>query len=433
MSNYSKKPLRAALREITEDKQAPCLRSARRLPADVVQSVRHFARELQNKKKIPASVNVETATWTELCDHLSMVDDKGLVKKILEALMIGFTVIGATAATSQYRHPHGKAQAQYIGNRQDIPALVQKNATDSVYNLTGTLKQIHAPITLPKVEEFIRNAGAFGIDSTQRDCMNDYNKMGALLKQHITHVKALNPRLTASQDTLGIRPGTHIYYNGMKGIKILSHHGVYVGDGLVVDVGSMPDTCSHKPARAANAKSMKLPHPFKAQGIGLTNLAEFASRGQDVYMMRYRKSRRAAEVLDELEKTVGPQAYALTNNNCEHFATEIVTGVKVSHQIQEAKIGFVATVAAVLGAVGVPLPQLARRFLGAHQAFRQALKGTSSTTTEDVSEAQSEIKHVYSKTPARTTFHSLATSRSRTGLRPYFTPMATLSAASAHA
>lgn len=399
MTDYSKTPVNTAIFNITEAKRAPCQRSAKKLQAKVMLDVRQFAKELQKKKFIKKDINLDALSWDELCDHLAGIEEKSLVLKILGGITLGLAVGSVLAKTSHLRHPNGPAQSSHKGTRYAVQMLADLRMPADVKNLQDSIsQQIVGNVTLPKVDAFIRNATLL---DEQQNCTMDYEKMAVFLQNHVKNVRAQNKGLTASKDALGIRPGTHIFYTGAftNKQKVLSHHGVYVGDGLVVDVGSIPTSCRIKTTRQANAKTMGIGLAFKAQGIGITNLAEFASRGADVSMMEYSKSKSASQVLKDLLTVVGPKPYNLVKDNCEHFATELVTGVKESHQIEEAK----------LGAEAIGLPILAMKFIQAYQTYRKVLKNRKLRVIPE--ETKQDIASLVKTASSRTAFQS-ANSRS---------------------
>ena len=74
--------------------------------------------------------------------------------------------------------------------------------------------------------------------------------------------------------TWGLHPGTQIFYKGAFGSQLLQHHGVYVGDGLVFEVGGK--WCRSGPSK------------FTDQCLSVSSLGDFVSRGKGViYAVHY--------------------------------------------------------------------------------------------------------------------------------------------------
>jgi Lecithin retinol acyltransferase len=107
-----------------------------------------------------------------------------------------------------------------------------------------------------------------------------------------------------------IRPGDHVVAERSWGIVPYEHHGVYVGDGMVIDL-------------ADNV-------------IGHVTLQEF-SNGDDLWLRRYPSKHEfdAAEVVARATRRLGCEEYDLIDWNCEHFATWCVTGTAFSKQVHD--------------------------------------------------------------------------------------------------
>jgi hypothetical protein len=105
--------------------------------------------------------------------------------------------------------------------------------------------------------------------------------------------------------------GDQIYvmreFMGLPGLY--EHHGIDCGDGTVIHY-----------------------QKTEVARISRTSMAEFA-KGQPVYVKRYSTSYLPDVVIQRAESRIGEQAYNLTTNNCEHFATWCKTGLSESAQL----------------------------------------------------------------------------------------------------
>ena len=126
--------------------------------------------------------------------------------------------------------------------------------------------------------------------------------------------------MSGTWELIDLYPGAHIrvkcgsYY----------HHGIYIGDGEVVQFG-LPDEVYSNPKEVKVLRS---------------TLAEFC--GSAVFIEVYKftkkelKEKRSDEVIIQTALScVGDGGYNLLHNNCEHFANKCIFGVNKSSQIDE--------------------------------------------------------------------------------------------------
>jgi hypothetical protein len=126
--------------------------------------------------------------------------------------------------------------------------------------------------------------------------------------------------------------GDHIYVRRLG----YTHHGVEVGDGLVIHFTGTPGS------------------KFEAE-IRREPIAVFAVDAK-VEVRRYEKRLGVAETVARAESKLGESGYNLFANNCEHFARWCVTGDHQSAQVKNAVAasGVTATsAAAAAGGIGV--------------------------------------------------------------------------------
>ncbi len=157
---------------------------------------------------------------------------------------------------------------------------------------------------------------------------------------------SIRPRDYKDFKVWGILPGQQIYYGGAFGISSLTHHGIYLGDGVVLEVGQGPQKCK---------KVSRNTLSFKDQMVGLSTLTSFARRaqkqGSNIYILNttndgdpdtiIRRMKRALEVM-------GCWDYNILLGSCEHVANFISFGVHESVQSEAVVKGARWTVVSML-------------------------------------------------------------------------------------
>lgn len=118
-----------------------------------------------------------------------------------------------------------------------------------------------------------------------------------------------------------LTPGDHIYRNKVSGIRGLQHHGVYVGRGLVVEIGQ---------------PCLKQGDP--GQAITATTIDDFIQiqtpdEPYEVFLIRYQDRKPRNITIREAIDSLGPWRYNVFFSNCEHFATRMASGQWESAQI----------------------------------------------------------------------------------------------------
>lgn len=260
-------------------------------------------------------------------------------------------------------------------------ALNNKSSDFSIYN-NAHVKQLS--MEQPSLHQLIvnvRKSPHTGLGVLE-NCVHDKVKErkfleGEIKRKILQYEKVLGPawkemprEKLAQQDEYTMAPGTQILRYGVAGASIrtsmpgmqpqehgATHHGIYLFDGIVVDVGSSPDSCAHPHIShflsMSNNKYGKGPRsssmpafitkllPGKEKGInhfiGITSLYKF-SRGYndvlyDVYKYDYASSTAPImQIFRDIVKNIGVKPYDLFERNCEHWASSILTGVPFSGQ-----------------------------------------------------------------------------------------------------
>jgi len=182
----------------------------------------------------------------------------------------------------------------------------------------------------------------------------------------IEKVFRTNPNLTADKDPYGIAPGSHVALPyttdwrlpmvgaGVLGrfgkqrmklaisgwddrstfftqINTLFHHGVYVGDGMIMHVGG--------------GGYNRYLRGNQAGVVGLDSLALMTGMGKGMYLVEHDTTINKYQVMYNLLRAPGPWKYSKLWKNCEHWATETVTGTPISAQIERIFTGVTVIVA----------------------------------------------------------------------------------------
>jgi hypothetical protein len=124
-----------------------------------------------------------------------------------------------------------------------------------------------------------------------------------------------------------IQPGDHIYRDiREKGtLKHLTHHGIYLGNGRVINF-------------SGNELSLKklLFHATQAR-IRVTSIINFLVKGSRLRIKHYKECDPSSVVISRAEKALVEQTfpqYSMIKNNCEHFCHYCKTGIARSQQVE---------------------------------------------------------------------------------------------------
>lgn len=141
----------------------------------------------------------------------------------------------------------------------------------------------------------------------------------------------------------GLLPGQPIFYRGAFGTQYLSHYGVYVGKGIVAEVGMGPGACG----KALEMKSSLIAKQ-KAQSTGLNTLEDFVTRGRGGPSGREEiifisspddaKKETAIERLKRIPNFIGEMSYNALTNNCEGFANAVAFGMEAKTGSMQVRI-----------------------------------------------------------------------------------------------
>ena len=108
------------------------------------------------------------------------------------------------------------------------------------------------------------------------------------------------------------------------------HYGIYVSDGEVIQFGLAPSERAMIPDSEIEVLSSDI-DAFLAGGF--LEVAEFDKKEK-------KKNRPAQEVVEFARGRLGMRGYSILYNNCEHFATECVTGVRSCEQADSVRALF---------------------------------------------------------------------------------------------
>ena len=124
----------------------------------------------------------------------------------------------------------------------------------------------------------------------------------------------------------------------MLGVKLYEHHGIYVGDDMVVHYNGLARGIVLEKSCFEEILSNVVPLDKRnIAKVEMTSLEEFAS-GDVLQVKKHADAPFSGqEVALRAKERIGEQKYNLIINNCEHFCNECVFGEHVSQQVQNVK------------------------------------------------------------------------------------------------
>ena len=177
----------------------------------------------------------------------------------------------------------------------------------------------------------------------------------------VSDVLKTNPNLTKERDPYGISPGTHLAFpfaqdtlkpfvgkglgmfgrqrmrlivpgwddaSGLRGVYSLFHHAVYIGNGMVMHVGG-----------GGYERMIRKDH---TDYVGLDSLALASGMGKGLYIVEHARTLPPLQIMYNIINSPGGWKYNMMSKNCEHFVTEVVTGVPFSAQVERYIQGGIA-------------------------------------------------------------------------------------------
>lgn len=133
--------------------------------------------------------------------------------------------------------------------------------------------------------------------------------------------------------------GDHVFVDrSVFGIKLYEHHGIYVGDDMVVHYNGLARGIVLEKSCFEEILSNVVPLDKRnIAKVEMTSLEEFAS-GDTWQIKEHANAPFSGQDIALCAKArVGEQKYNLLINNCEHFCYECVFGEHVSEQVQNVK------------------------------------------------------------------------------------------------
>lgn len=136
-----------------------------------------------------------------------------------------------------------------------------------------------------------------------------------------------------------LKIGDHIFVDrSVLGVKLYEHHGIYVGDDMVVHYNGLARGIVLEKSCFEEILSNVVPLDKRnIAKVEMTSLEEFAS-GDVLQVKKHANAPFSGqEVALRAKERIGEQKYNLIINNCEHFCNECVFGEHVSEQVQNVK------------------------------------------------------------------------------------------------
>ena len=156
--------------------------------------------------------------------------------------------------------------------------------------------------------------------------------------------------------------GDHVFVDrSVFGIKLYEHHGIYVGDDMVVHYNGLARGIVLEKSCFEEILSNVVPLDKRnIAKVEMTSLEEFAS-GDTWQIKEHANAPLSGQDIALCAKSrVGEQKYNLLINNCEHFCNECVFGEHISQQVQHAKQN-----SAIFSEIEPFLQQILSEFFGA--------------------------------------------------------------------
>ena len=133
--------------------------------------------------------------------------------------------------------------------------------------------------------------------------------------------------------------GDHVFVDrSVFGVKLYEHHGIYVGDDMVVHYNGLARGIVLEKSCFEEILSNVVPLDKRnIAKVEMTGLEEFVSG--DTWQIKEHANApfSGADIALCARARVGEQKYNLLINNCEHFCNEYVFGEHVSEQVQNVK------------------------------------------------------------------------------------------------
>ena len=133
--------------------------------------------------------------------------------------------------------------------------------------------------------------------------------------------------------------GDHVFVDrSVFGIKLYEHHGIYVGDDMVVHYNGLARGIVLEKSCFEEILSNVVPLDKRnVAKVEMTSLEEFTS-GDILQIKKHANAPFSGVDIALCAKSrVGEQKYNLLINNCEHFCNECVFGEHISQQVQNVK------------------------------------------------------------------------------------------------
>ena len=243
----------------------------------------------------------------------------------------------------------------------------------------------------------------------------------------VSSVLKTNPKLTAEKDPYGIAPGTHLAmpyeYNatkpfvgqgfgilgrqrmrmivpgwnqgrGYRALYALFHHAVYVGNGTLMHVGG-----------GGVGRMLRGTH---TNFVGLDPVDIASVLGNGLYIVEHTKSLPRMQIMYNLINAPGGWKYDRMTRNCEHFATEVVTGVPMSAQVERYIRGAGLGVVMVAVLVESTMRKLANRSVKSMAYVRSMFKEAYALAKQHKPTRAPTLPTWSAKTPPRPTSNRIS-------------------------
>lgn len=129
---------------------------------------------------------------------------------------------------------------------------------------------------------------------------------------------ALEPLFSAGASIDDLQLGDHVYtYRTIA--NLYTHHGIYVGEGLIIHYGGL----------SRNGSSSRIDY------IGVNDFRRENGEERKIFIAKYQGEPKftRTEIVERAKSRVGENEYNVLWENCEHFATWCVTDEAKCYQL----------------------------------------------------------------------------------------------------
>ena len=214
---------------------------------------------------------------------------------------------------------------------ENIPSSGLFASDKSVIHSIWEYPELHDYISIEPLKDFITPEELHDSTFSSKNVIEKCDISTGIERKYIDDIlKNISKKSTLEIDKYGLIPGQQIFYGGAFKLEQLTHHGIYIGNGFVAEVGSGSNAC-----RQVTRSNL---HKFLDQVFGLSPLEDFAKRaeerGSKIYIIETEDDTNPKSVsqrFERMKEILGCWDYFL-NENCQSAANYVTFGQRTSTQ-----------------------------------------------------------------------------------------------------